>query len=82
MSTYMYLQCQNHLPPLTADDESGQHYYDLPQIKQDLENREQLVELAEVDMLPTEYFRKNTVKFLVQHQDCFIEIISEYGVIQ
>ena len=31
MSTYLYLVCLDHTPPLRAASESGQHLYDLPQ---------------------------------------------------
>lgn len=40
MSTYLYLVCESHTPPIVADDESGQHLYDLPQIRSDLANRD------------------------------------------
>ena len=43
MSTYIYLQCLDHDPPLRAQDESGQHYYDLPRIRADVANRVELI---------------------------------------
>ena len=32
MSTWLYLRCESHDPPLKNDVESGQHLYDLEQI--------------------------------------------------
>lgn len=43
MSTYLYLACLDHDPPLFADDESGQHLYDLPQIRADIARRAEMV---------------------------------------
>lgn len=42
MSTWLYLRCESHNPPLESDGESGQHLYDLPQIWADLDNRDQI----------------------------------------
>ena len=36
MSTYLYLRCEDHDPPLVAREESGQHLYDLPTIRADI----------------------------------------------
>ena len=42
MSTWLYLQCESHDPPLENEGESGQHLYDLEQIWADLENRDRI----------------------------------------
>ena len=36
MSTWLYLRCESHDPPLENDGESGQHLYDLEQIWADI----------------------------------------------
>ena len=40
MSTDYYLVCMDHEPRLRAMSESGQHDYDLPQIRADIADRE------------------------------------------
>ena len=39
MSTWIYLECADHDPPISADGESGQHLYDLPDIREDIRRR-------------------------------------------
>lgn len=81
MSTYMYLECLDHDPPLRADDESGQHTYDLPDIRKDIANRDAIVAVFDSDM-PVDlghFFRNNTARFLCQHAKCNIGIRDEYG---
>lgn len=78
MSTYVYLVCLDHDPPLVAEDESGQHLYDLPRIR---------AEIAGVDAPApsgqhpdaTAYFRRNSERFLLQHRGCRIGIRDEHG---
>lgn len=79
MSTYIHLRCVAHDPPLWADGESGQHLYDLPQIREDVRNRDVLVAAARMDVMPDDYFRRNTVRFLMQHMTCPLEVWDEYG---
>ena len=81
MSTYVYLECLDHDPPLPADAESGQHLYDLSQIREDISNREGVVAALALDMTPDDYFRRNTARFLARHQGCRIGIRDEYGVV-
>lgn len=78
MSTYFYLRCLDHEPPLTASEESGQHHYDLPQIRKDVANRDVLVQAWNDDVRPSEYYRSHTVAFLAAHPTCKIEIRDEY----
>ena len=83
MSTYLHLVCLDHDPPLVADGESGQHWYDLPHIRDWVANREALVtalDLSDVGHpFGTGHFYGNTVEFLAQHRKCAIGIRSEYG---
>ena len=83
MSTYVYLECLDHDPPLTADDESGQHLYDLPQIRADLADRDRIIAdlIADADWLHEDdaYFRRHTARFLSVHPHCSIGIRDEYG---
>ena len=83
MSTYLYLTCLDHTPPLMAEDESGQHLYDLPRIRDEIANRESV---ASEDKLPgawtgeaASYFRARSSRFLAQHPSCRIGIRDEYG---
>ena len=79
MSTYLSLACLDHDPPLVAEDESGQHEYDLPDIRADLRDRDVLVRLWYADPGMQNYFRNHTCRFLARHRDCRIGIVSEYG---
>ena len=81
MSTYVYLTCLDHSPPLRADEESGQHLYDLPQIRKDIANRALFIANwdADLDVDYGYHFRNNTARFLVAHRTCRIGIEDEYG---
>ena len=81
MSTWLYLACDSHEPPLVADDESGQHLTDLPQIRADLANRDLIVKARELDYVPdaTDHFRRGTANFLARHASCDIGIVDEDG---
>lgn len=79
MSTYLYFRCLDHDPPLIAEEESGQHLYDLPQMRKDLADRERIVaSYADGMSFPSDYFRRNTAKFFVSHATCTLGIIDEY----
>ncbi len=80
MSTYLYLLCLDHTPPLEAEGESGQHLHDLPQIRADIANRGTIVAAAADDWSPAGYFRRHTVAFLSAHPACRIGIRDEYGI--
>ena len=79
MSTYLYLECLDHDPPLSADGESGQHLYDLPQIRADIADRERIVANLRDGWDPNDHFRMNTGRFLMAHPRCRIAIRDEYG---
>ena len=89
MSTYIYLTCLDHDPPLQAEDESGQHLYDLPRIRQELRNRAAWAAAYEQNRLRRysetgavdDYFTANSARFLAQHKTCRIGIRDEYGAV-
>lgn len=76
MSTYLYLVCEDHDPPLVAGSESGQHHFDLSQIREDIENRDAIVKIGAVF---ADNLRSATARFLGQHAQCRIGIQDEYG---
>jgi hypothetical protein len=84
MSTYMYLQCLEHDPPLRSNGEVGQHAYDLKDIRKYIANREAICALLEAD-IPIgnsgvgTFWANNASWFLYEHQKCEIGIINEYG---
>lgn len=81
MSTSLYLVCTDHDPPVQNDCESGQHLYDLPQLREDLANRELIVAAAGIYLYPQDCdsHRCNTARFLEQHPKCNLIIRDEYG---
>ena len=79
MSTWLYLWCESHDPPLKNDMESGQHLYDLEQIWSDLDNRDRIVSAWNDGFTPDNTFRCNTAGFLAAHPHCRIVVIDEYG---
>ena len=82
MSTYIYATCKSHTPPLRADGESGQHLYDLPDLRADIANREAVVAKEDADEFGTRnehWFRLNTARFLAMHRQCEIGIVDQYG---
>lgn len=88
MSTYIYLVCEAHDEPVRAEDESGQHLYDLPQLRFDWLNRKHW--LAYIEQFPDaltreydhlSYFQRNTFWFLRDHAECgdAMHVVTEYG---
>lgn len=88
MSTYIYLACEAHDEPVRAEDESGQHLYDLPQLRFDWLNRKHW--LAYIERFPDaltrswdhlSYFQRNTFGFLRDHAECgeAMHVVTEYG---
>lgn len=85
MSTWVYLVCLDHDPPLQSEGESGQHLTDLPEIRSDIALREKYVALSSDDVYgewwdSLHHFRRNSVRFLREHPRCHIGIRDEYGV--
>jgi hypothetical protein len=76
--------CTCHVPPLPAEDESGQHLYDLPRIRREIANRDEVVEAWHAGQLDNRddsdaYFGRNSARFLADHPHCVIGIRDEYG---
>jgi hypothetical protein len=82
MSTYVYLECLDHDPPLRSEDEVGQHLSDLPRIRDELARRDELVaEWSKERALPFVWsWPNNAARFLAGHPRCRISIRDEYGV--
>lgn len=78
MSTYLYLECLDHDPPLRSDGEVGQHLYDLPRIRREIARRESFAELADCASYD-HHFTGNAARFLTQHPHCRIGIRDEYS---
>lgn len=78
MSTYLYLRCKSHNPPLDNDGESGQHLRDLDNIWDDIADRDTVTAAWRKGFRPNDTFRYNTAKFLVAHPHCDISVVDEY----
>lgn len=81
MSTWLYLQCDSHDPPLVSDGEVGQHMHDLPAIRTHIGNRRLYSEMADQDVrLDTQGdpFAGNAFRFLTAHPKCTLSIVDEY----
>ena len=79
MSTYVYLECRDHNPPLTSDGEVGQHLCDLPRIRAEIAGRAHFVAQAEHYPDYGCHFVNNAARFLTQHPHCRIGIRDEYN---
>ena len=84
MSTYLYLQCDSHNPPLQSPHEVGQHLRDLPRIREEINRREDLYRAYQHGYLGYEsesggYFTRFLREFLIQHPHCDLQIVDEYG---
>lgn len=81
MSTYLYLECASHDPPLRSDDEVGQHLTDLPAIRYRITQRALYAGAAahNLDITTDSSFARTAIHFLTQHPHCEIRIRDEYG---
>lgn len=87
MSTFIYLRCDHHDEPILSEEESGQHRYDLPQLRFDWINRKHWLQY--IDHFPDaltqgwdhlSYFQRHTYSFLRDHADCGTPaVVDEYG---
>lgn len=90
MSTYVYLACLDHSPPLIADEESTQHRYndaEMQHVHEWVRDRDVLVNAWENGLVQyrgvsdssASYFAVNTARFLVGHLTCRLAARDEYG---
>lgn len=84
MSTYLYLQCDSHTPPLQSPHEVGQHLRGLPRIREEINRREDLYQAHLHGYLGYEsdyggQFTHTLRTFLIQHPHCDLKIVDEYG---
>ena len=83
MSTYLYLRCDAHDPPLFSEDEVGQHLYDLPAIRRCIAMRGDIGpddhDGAAFFPHHYDYFARHAFAFLRQHKTCPVAIEDEYG---
>lgn len=84
MSTYLYLQCNSHNPPLQSPHEVGQHLRDLPRIREEINWRQILYRAHQNGYLGYEsdygsQFTNTLRTFLIQHPHCSLRIVDEYG---
>lgn len=84
MSTYLYLQCDSHTPPLQSLHEVGQHLRDLPRIRKEINQRQDLYRAHQHGYLGYEsdydtLFTRTLRTFLIQHPRCDLQIVDEYG---
>lgn len=78
MSTYLYLQCIDHDPPISSNGEVGQHLSDLPAVIKLIANREALLKAHELECDPADRWALTAVYFFAQHPKCHIRIVDEY----
>ena len=82
MSTYVYLACLDHNPPLINRDESEQHTneHHIDKVRSWVDRRDQLVPLQREGLLDlSDQFFRHTVLFLSDHEHCRLAARTEYG---
>lgn len=79
MSTWLYLECRSHTPPICSEDEVGQHLYDLPRIRREIKNRHDIEVFDRWEVSGYEsFFTAHAVHFLRSHLECQVHIVDEY----
>ena len=80
MSTWLYLRCDAHTPPLYSED-VGQHLYDLPTIRGYIADRDRLATEGTLlyDGTPESHFDTHARHFLRKHPTCPLSVEDEYG---
>lgn len=82
MSTYYYLECLAHTPPIVSTEESARKSSQISQIREDWEHREEIWWSYDSGLLTNVEFgspRMATIHFMEHHKDCPVQIRSEYG---
>lgn len=83
MSTLIYLQCLDHIPPLRSSSEVGHNLNDLPSVRAMIQSRETYVTAlnSEISALTfSSHYVRTAVQFLYNHQECCIGIVDEHGI--
>lgn len=78
MSTYLYLSCESHDPPLVSEDSSGQNLRDLPRVRSVVRDKEKIIRIETEDLSCSDPALEHAARFLSQHQKCEIGIRDEY----
>lgn len=83
MSTYVYLACLDHDPPVRAHEESDQHRHNagvMERIRDWVDRREQLLDMwIEGDFGTPDRYLANSLRFLSDHRSCRIAARDEHG---
>lgn len=79
MSTYLHLECREHEPAISSNGEVGQHLYDLPAVREYIKNREAMATVVNMDGVNLSGFASNAASFFLQHPQCPVTIVDEYG---
>lgn len=83
MSTYWYVECLDHDPPIRSDEEVEQHTHGLPKIDALISRADEIRAYPEDvrDAISDAfgYFERNAYRFLVQHPKCSLRYCNEYG---
>lgn len=77
MSTYWYLECTSHDPPLRSSDEVEQHTTGLPAIRELVARRGDIALMCHTATYGT-WFLRNASTFLIQHPECPLKFVNEY----
>ena len=78
MSTYWYIECLNHTPPLSSADEVEQHTRGLDPIRTLIESRPVDPNWHEHSS-HLQYFETHADRLHPQHPDCRLQLVNEYG---
>ncbi|AMS03154.1 hypothetical protein BJD61_gp75 [Gordonia phage Obliviate] len=83
MSTYHYLECSCHNPPLTSDEEVEQHRgtETLEKVRELVRRRDVILPLVRAELVdyPDDRYLRNALTFLNDHEHCVIGLVTEYG---
>ena len=73
MSTWWYLECASHEPPIRSEDAVEQHTHGLTAIRKAI--REAVID----DPRVMTRYESNAARFVLQHPHCALCFVSEYG---
>lgn len=81
MSTYLYLRCDAHDPPMYSDNVAQHPQDELPWLLDKIAHRNELATTEPIYTWTTgfEWWEANLIAFFKQHPKCPITIEDEYG---